>query len=136
MSKNSDETNVDAKLDEFKAWLDTCRSRREMLLGRAKWDSWVIDRAAKGDARCRIGGEVAKKFGALWDERKKQLLSIESLFKAEAALRSAAMTYAMGATPDTENALRIAANRFSAVFNFFDGQPADENLPAPSELTP
>lgn len=133
MSKISETQDVDGKLEGFKAWLETCRSRREMLLGRAKWDNWVIDRTAKGDARYKIGGEIAKKFGELWDARKKQLLSVESLFKAESTLRSAAMAYAMGATPDSENALRLAANRFSAVFNFFDGQTADENLPAPSE---
>lgn len=136
MTKISETTNVEDKFDEFRAFLAGCRSRREMSLGRAKWDSWAINRAANGDSRFRVGGELAKKMGDMWDARKKQLMSIDSLFSAESALRKAAMDYAMGPTPDTEKSLRTAANRFSAVFNFFDGQPAEEDPAPPREIVP
>lgn len=136
MSKINEAQDVEHKFDEFRAFLASCRSRREMSLGRAKWDSWAINRAANGDARFRVGGELAKKMGELWDARKKQLLSVDSLFSAEAALRGAAMGYTMGPSSDTEKSLRAAAKRFADVFNFFDGQPAEDPPAVPAEVAP
>jgi len=64
---------VAAKLEEYKAFLASCKTQREMQSGFPQWRVWTVDMSKAGDTRFLKDGEMTKLITKLWGERKAEL---------------------------------------------------------------